>query len=97
MSFTSIGNLVDGSLQRTGVSKQVRTLVVLEKFNDLFFDKWGDQVRGKVQAIYIRNKVLTVSCMNSVMAQEIQLHSHLFIKEINKEFGEVVERIRFLL
>jgi hypothetical protein len=96
-SFTPIGSLVNKALDRTGVRRQVEATVVLDKFNELCDKKWGEKTKGKVQAIHIKNKILTVACLNSVLAQEIQFNAHIFIKEINREFGEVVERIRFLL
>lgn len=95
--FTPIGALIDKALDRTGVRRQVETTVVLDKFNELCYKKLGEESRSKVQAIYIKNKILTVACLNSVFAQEIQFNVHIFIKEINDEFGDVVERVRFLL
>ncbi len=96
-NFTPIGALIDKALDRTGVRRQVETTVILDKFNELCYKKVGDQNKNKVQAIYIKNKILTVACLNSVLAQEIQFNVHTFIKEINDEFGDVVERVRFLL
>lgn len=95
--FTPIGALIDRALDRTGVRRQVETTVILDKFNELCYKKIGDQCKNKVKAIYIKNKILTVACLNSVLAQEIQFNVHIFIKEINDEFGDVVERVRFLL
>lgn len=95
--FTPIGSLIDKALDRTGVRKQVKTTLILDKFNELCYKKWGDKAKGKVQAVYVKNKVLTVACLNSVLAQEIQFNIHIFIKDINKEFGEVIQRVRFLL
>ncbi|MFH1233785.1 MAG: DUF721 domain-containing protein [Patescibacteria group bacterium] len=96
-NFTPIGALIDKALDRTGVRRRVEITGVLDKFNELCYEKLGDQSKGKVKAIYIKNKILTVACLNSVFAQEIQFNVHVFIKEINKEFGDVVERVRFLL
>lgn len=96
-NFTPISALIDKALDRTGVRRQVETAVILDKFNDLCYEKLGDQSSGKVKAIYIKNKILTVACLNSVLAQEIQFNVHIFIKKINEEFGYVVERVKFLL
>lgn len=96
-NFTPIGALIDRALDRTGVRRQVETTVVLDKFNELCYKKIGDNAKTKIKAIYIKNKILTVACLNSVLAQEVQFNVHVFIKEINEEFGDVVERVRFLL
>lgn len=96
-NFTPIGALIDKALDRTGVRRRVETTVILDKFNELCYKKVGDENKGKVKAVYIKNKILTVACLNSVLAQEIQFNVHVFIKEINEEFGDVVERVRFLL
>jgi hypothetical protein len=96
--FTPIGSLIDKALDRTGIRRQVQATLILDKFNNLCYQKWGDKAEGKVKALYVKNKVLTVACLNSSLAQEIQLNAHIFIKEINKNFGEAeVERIRFVL
>lgn len=94
--FSPIGSLLNDALRRTGVSDQVKATLVLDKFDELCQRKWGQKAKEQVHGVYIKNKILTIMCVNSVIAQEIQLRAHLFIKEINKKFGEVVERIKFL-
>jgi hypothetical protein len=94
--FVSIGSLLDRSLKRTSVSSLVETTKILDHFDTLCHRKWGDKTKDQVKALYLRNRILTVACLSSSVAQEVQLNAHIFIKDLNKEFGAVVDKIRFL-
>lgn len=51
----------------------------------------------KAKALYLKDKTLTVACLSSVVAQELQLHQKKVINQVNKIMGEeIVEKLRFL-
>jgi predicted nucleic acid-binding Zn ribbon protein len=61
------------------------------------------EVFGKEQAyhakpLFLKNRTLTITCTNSVMAQEIRLHQVEIIEKVNQKIGKKeVDSIRYLL
>lgn len=96
--FVRIKGLLKRSLKKLGIEKQVEAARVLEIFNQLAEEEFGSQIRNQVKPLYLKNKVLTVSVKNSVLASEFQLRQKQIIEKINQRFQKtVVSKLRFLL
>lgn len=53
---------------------------------------------NKVNPLFLKNRTLTVSCPNSIIAQEVQIHQLEIVDKINLKLGKKeVDRIRYLL
>lgn len=91
-----IKNLMAKRLQQAGLAGNVETALVIEEFNNLLQATFGDQVKKRISPVYIKNKILRVVCLSSVMVQELSLKKDYFISAINKKFHkEVIKDIKF--
>lgn len=94
----TIGSILPQSLRRTGIEKQVLSAQIIQTFHEELKSLFGPRVLKRVQAKYIRHKVLTVAVLNSVLVQEIRLHEGEIMAKINAKYKKIlVERFRYLL
>jgi len=85
-------------IKQSGFSQQVKTSLIIVSFNKLAKEMFGLRILKKMKALYIKDKVLTIACLSSVMAQELNFKKAEIIEKINKEFNsEVIKDIRFVL
>ncbi len=90
--------LLNKRLRQTGLSKNINTSLVIEEFEVLIEQALGEKVYARIKPLYIKNKILTVACLSSVMAQELNIRKRQLIAQINKKFGSLVLKdIRFIL
>lgn len=58
---------------------------------------FGEGFKNKARPVSLKDKTLTVDCMNSVWAGELQIRQPKIIQQINNIFGkELVKKIRFI-
>jgi predicted nucleic acid-binding Zn ribbon protein len=96
MTFVPLKNILSGHLKRDGIGRQITAAIVVEKFNQILVEIFGENILKRARAAFFKNKVLTVNCLSSVLAQEIYLKRNKIIRELNKRFGqEVVENLKF--
>jgi hypothetical protein len=94
----SIKNLLDDSIRKAGISDQVEASIVCEEFNKIALEILGEQVKGKLKALYVKNQTLTIAVMSSSIGQEIKLHEAAILEKLNQKTGpNKVERLRFLV
>lgn len=92
-----INSLLLNSLRRAGVEKEVLSALVLEEFKKILIKKFGPKITQKVKILYLKNQILTLSVLSSVVAQEIKMNEEKFISRLNQKFGKkLVDSIRFL-
>lgn len=85
-------------IKQSGIARQVSTALLIEDFKKMFEDKLGENASKRIKPLYIKNRILTVACLSSVIAQEINFHKMEFINEINKKNdAETIHDIRFIL
>lgn len=83
-----IGNLLPKRLNKLNLQKPAQAAQVVSLANELS--------KGRFQAVSFTRGLLTVSCPNSIVAQEIQMSSHKLIAEINSRLSKpLVNRLRF--
>lgn len=97
MSFTKLGNLMNSKFNQSPLKKKITAALVCEEFDKIMFAVWGEKIKKSAQTMYLKDKVLSVAVLSSVVAQELKLRETELIEKINSKFGErVVERLRFL-
>lgn len=90
--------LLNKRLRQTGLSKNIKTSLVIQEFENLIPEIIGSSASVKVKPLYIKNSILTVACLSSAVMAEINLKKQLIINKINKKFGSIVlKNIRFVL
>ena len=82
---------------QSGLAKSIQASLVCEEFDKILENKWGRVVKGKAKAMYYKDKILTIASLSSVMAQEIKLHERDILEELNSNFNNAVESLRYLV
>jgi predicted nucleic acid-binding Zn ribbon protein len=91
-----IKDLLDKHIKKTGLSQQVEIAMIIEEFEQIIIDKFGIDIAGKIKALYIKNKILTVACLSTVVVQEVNMVKQDIINIINKKFSQTaINDIRF--
>jgi len=96
--FQPIKNLLPKSLERSKIGRQVEISMILEEFNRVVEKILGEKATRRIKPLYLKNKVITVATLSSVLAQELKLNEEKIIKKINEKFGrEIVLKLRYLI
>jgi hypothetical protein len=98
MSFSSISSVLNNTVkQQKGLSSQVTAALACEEFDKIVKQKWGEVGAAKVKALYLKDNILTIASLSSIMAQEIKLNEREILLELKIKFGASVERIRYVI
>lgn len=96
--ITPLKNLLNDSLQRSGVAKEVSAAMVVDEANKLIGQIMGEKVKKRAEAKYVKNGELSIAVLSSVVTQEIKMHEHKLMEKLNKKIGkDVVKKVRFLV
>lgn len=77
--------------------QHVEASMVVEKTNEVLKEFFGPESARFAQAVYFKNRTITITCLSSVMAQEIKLNEKKIIQSLNGKLGgQTVEKIRYL-
>ena len=77
--------------------KHVEASLVVEKTNDVLLEFFGVESKRFAQAVYFKERTISITCLSSVMAQEIKLNEKKIITAINNKLGgQTVEKVRYL-
>ncbi len=91
-------SLLQKSIKRAGINRQVEAYQVVHAFNELSPKILGDKLKDSVMAISVRDKILSVACLSSIVAQELRFKEKKIIDTLNGKFGkEVVRKIKYVL
>lgn len=68
------------------------------KANEVILELFGLEQAPNASPLFLKNRTLTISCLNSTIAQEINLRQEEIVNKINDKLGKKeVDRIRYLL
>ena len=69
----------------------------MEKANEVIKATFGEKAFKYAQAIYFKNGTVAITCLSSVMAQELKIHERRLILAINQKVGaNIIEKIKYL-
>ena len=58
---------------------------------------FGEEIVDQARAVYLKGRVLTITCLSLTAARDIRISEGRIINEINKRFDNLqVEKIRYL-
>ena len=98
MAFSSISNVLSNTIKnQKGLAGQVTAALVCEEFDKIVRQKWGEIGAARVKALYLKDNVLTIASLSSVMAQEIKLNEREILSALNDKFKGAVGRIRYVI
>ena len=93
----SLGSIFGNKDRRSALMRGVANSMAVEEANKLLISIFGEPAKNTCQVMSVKNKILTVACLSSVLEEKIQLREKEIINSLNKKLGEiVVEKIRFL-
>ncbi len=94
----TIKNLLFRRIKQSGLARQVGSALLIEEFSKIITREFGPEIAKKVSPLYIKNYVLNVACLSSVMSQELNFKKQQIIEELNAKAGaEFIKNIRIVL
>jgi len=97
MSFINISEVISKKFGKSGLAKSVTAALICDEFNKIVLEIWGGKMENMAQAMYLKDNVLTIACLSSVVTQEIKMKEGELLEKLNDKFGNgVVEKLRLL-
>lgn len=87
-SFSSLSDVIKKNVEKKGFAKQVENTLILEEFNKIAEKIWDKEIAAEMKAVYIKNKILFVAVLNSILSQEIKMRENLILSELTRKFGK---------
>ncbi len=93
-----IKDILKKNIRKNALEPQVQTSLIIVEFDNLIKSLWGLNYQKKIKPLYVKNKILTVACLNSVIIQVITLRKPELIDKINQKFSlELIKDIKFII
>lgn len=94
----SLKELLPKAVKNAGISRQIEAVQVVKIANEVITEFLGPAATQRAQAIYFKDKTVTVACLSSVLSQELHLAEKQIIDRINQRFDQVVvAKLRFFM
>ncbi len=94
----TLQDLLRVRLRTAGIEPQVEASLVVSEAKKKLEMIFGKGILNKVQPLYVKEKVLTIAVLSSVVAQEIRFREKDIVETVNKKTTQkVVERIGFVM
>lgn len=95
--WTSIQRILTKKINVLGLQAAFEFARLKTQWDDLTVAALGVVFQKKSQPLMLKNQVLTVDCLNSVWANELQMKEPLILGELGKKFRKMqISRIRFI-
>jgi predicted nucleic acid-binding Zn ribbon protein len=95
--WTTIKKILPVSVRKLGLGQVLELNDIVSDWDNILGELFGEGFKNKAKPISLKDKVLTVDCLNSVWASELQIKQPMISARINRKFGkEMVQRIRFI-
>ncbi|PLX24879.1 hypothetical protein C0580_03925 [Candidatus Parcubacteria bacterium] len=97
MSWQSLKEIADNSLEQKGIKLKIKESLVIEQANDIIGNFFGADARSKSRAIYLKDGELIIAVLCRDLYVEIESQQGQFIRILNNRFSDiVVYRLKFL-
>lgn len=94
----SLSSIFGNKDRRSALMRGVANSMAVEEANKLLISIFGEPAKNNCQAMSVKNKILSVACLSSVLEEKIKLREKEIINSLNKKLGDmVIEKIRFLV
>ena len=98
MSFIKLDKLLDKTIKKSGISEKVQAALLLDEFDGIVKEIFGHKITNKVKPLYVKNKILTIACLSSIVAQEIKFKEERIVDELNKKAtSHSIDRLRYIV
>lgn len=94
----SIGNILQTAHEHSSLIRSALENKAVKEANNFLLNEWGQRIASQAQAIYLKNKILTIACLNSLLTEEIkQKESKLKLTVNNTSPNQImITKIRYL-
>ena len=93
----SLGDILKNKRALSPFMKGVVAAAVVDSANIFIEENWGEQGKKLAKAIYLKNGILVIACLSSIMAQEIKMKESQLLAKVNaKSSTSAVKKIRYL-
>ena len=93
----SLGNIIGNKSHHSLLMRGVAGAMAVEEASRLLISIFGSTASNTCQVMPIKNRVLLIACLSSVLEDDIKKREKEIVNSINRKIGEcVVEKIRFL-
>lgn len=93
--WNDLKDLISNRVRQSGLEPQLQATSVVEWFNHHRAEIVGEELAPYTQAVFVRNKTLTLTCPSAAAMQELRIKESGMVARMQKKFGNEVERIRF--
>ena len=77
--------------------KGVLSSALVDSANIFIEENWGEEGKKLAQAIYVKNGILVIACLSSIMAQEMRMKQGALLNKLNEKYSGIeVKKIRYL-
>jgi len=93
----SLADILKNKGNKSPFMRGVLTAAAVDTANIFLEENFGENGKKLAKAIYIKNGILVIACLSSVMAQEIRFKEEQLKKQLNLRCGEnTVKKVRYL-
>ena len=94
----SLGNLLNKQVGKKSVFvEQVTASLVVEFVTARIQEFWGIKAAEMAKVVSLKKGVLAISCINSIIAQEIKFKHNKLINATNEKFGkDTVKKLKIV-
>ncbi|MFC1651962.1 DUF721 domain-containing protein [Patescibacteria group bacterium] len=97
MSFVRIKEVLKKALHQKGLVQAAESGFVCNQWKKVINELLGEKIQKQSKVISFKGGELKIAVLNSVVQQELQLHSREIIQNINQKLeDQKVERIRLV-
>ncbi|MFA6254440.1 MAG: DciA family protein [Patescibacteria group bacterium] len=97
MTLVKIDKLLPKSIKKAGLTNQLAAKDFLNQFQEAGELVFGESVMKKIKPLKCEGGILTISCLSSVLSQDLKAREKTLIWQLNRFFGQrVVEKIKIL-
>lgn len=84
-------------MRQNSTGNRITASLIVETANKVMEEVFGVASKRFAQAIYFKDRTINITCLSSVMAQEIRLNEKKILSALNNKLGAfTVEKIRYL-
>ena len=95
--WTALNKILPVAIRKLGLGQVLEFNEVCGKWDGEICAMMGESFKNKTRPIALKEKILTVDCLNSTWACQMQLKQESLISQLNKSLNkQAVERIRFI-
>jgi hypothetical protein len=93
----SLGDILKAKSNKSPFMHSVLCAGAIDMANIYIEELWGENGKKLAKAVYIKNGVLVIACLSSIMAQEIKIKETELLNKVNAKCGSMmVKKIRYL-